>query len=79
MNIESTNLKSAASTVAQSLMKVRTYSSPATKTPGGAATTTPNGSSISSNDFLKLLVTEMKIRIRPNPLTLTLTSSNLWV
>jgi len=60
MNIESTNLKSAASTVAQSLMKVRTYSSSTTKAPGGAATATPNGSPISSNDFLKLLVTEMK-------------------
>lgn len=57
MTIDSTNLKSAATTVAQSLMSVRTHTSSPAQTPGSTAA---NGSSISSNDFLRLLVTEMK-------------------
>jgi flagellar basal-body rod modification protein FlgD len=57
MTIDPINLKSAASMIAQSLTSVHTQSSPAVQKTASAAA---NGSTVSSTDFLTLLVTEMK-------------------
>ena len=60
MTIDLTNIKSAAATIAHSLSTNRTHtaSAPAISTSKAAAAAT--GATISSNDFLSLLVTEMK-------------------
>jgi len=60
MTIDPTSLRSAAATIAQSLAPSRTRSASASASATSTSAAASSGAVISSNDFLSLLVTEMK-------------------